>query len=66
MLIQFTKSTDFEDRHYARGDKREFDAKTAEKLIADGLAVDPEKVKAKAPAVETPTADKPAKKAAGK
>jgi hypothetical protein len=45
MLIKFTESTDFEDRHYARGDVREFDAKTAKQLIESGVAVDPAKAK---------------------
>jgi len=45
MLVKFLKSTDANDRHYARGDVRELDEKTAQALIEakDAEAVKSEK-----------------------
>lgn len=37
-IVRFTKSTDFNGRHYSRADSYEFPDEVADKLIADGLA----------------------------
>lgn len=37
-IVRFTKSTDFDGRHYARGDARQFDDVVADMLIEGGFA----------------------------